>query len=203
MDIPTVLGAPRLCYIRRVAYLVRPMTMMSLGIIMQWLDDRAPGRAERKMPPKIGDEESQKALCSFPGQVMMVWLALREHGISYAEAATIVPHSPEDDGDEEKAIEYIRVQEVFMARRRTMGKIEGGQDWSETWLEGNAAKFAAEYGLEELGNLTLDQYDWLCSAGKADEWNQYDIQAAVDDLPARIAAIEAARANGLMEMPNG
>jgi hypothetical protein len=179
------------------------MTLSGMAIAMQWLDDVLPGRNDRKMPPKIGDPASQAALQSFPGQTMLTWIALREHGFSYAQAAALVPRSPDDDNDQKKAVEYVRLQEVFMARRRTMGKIEGGSDWSETWMESNAAGLAAEYGLKELGDLTLDQYDWLCSGGKADEFAQYDVQKAVDDLPARIAAIEAARANGLLEMPNG
>ncbi len=200
MDLPTTLGAPRHCYINGNVYWVRPMTLEAMAIVMQWLDDVLPGRSERKMPPKIGDEASQAALRSFPGQVMLTWLALRENGFSYADAAATVPHSPEDDDNDQKAVEYIRVIDVFLARRRTMDKIEGGgSDWSETWLESNAAKFAVKYGLKELADLTLDQYEWLCSGGKADEFAQYDVQAAVDDLPARIAAIEAARANGMME----
>lgn len=203
MDLPTTLGAPRHCYLGGEVYWVKPMTLRDLATVMQWLDDVLPGRQDRKMPPKIGDDASQNALRSFPGQVMLTWLAMREHGFSYSQAAMLVPHSPEDDENQQKAIEYIRLQDVFMARRRTMDKnIEGGQDWSETWLEGNAARFASEYGLKELGDLTLDQYDWLCSAGKADEFAQYDIQAAVDDLPARVAAIQAALGNGTMETPN-
>lgn len=203
MDLPTTLGAPRHCYIGGEVYWVRPMTLAGMATVMQWLDDVLPGRADRKMPPKIGDNASQAALQSFPGQTMLTWLALRDHGFSYAQAAALVPRSPDDDDNQQKAIEYVRLQDVFMARRRTMERIEGGSDWSETWLESNAARFAAEYGLKELGDLTLDQYDWLCSAGKADEFAQFDVQKAVDELPARIAAIEAARANGLLETPNG
>ncbi len=203
MDGPTVFGSPRHCYIGDNVYWIRPMTLRDKFTAIQWLDDVIPGREDRKMPPKIGDEASQRALQSFPGLCMLASLALTPHGFSYAQAAAIVPRSPDDDEDELKWTQFLRLHEVFMARRRTMGKIEGGSDWSEAWFESNAARFAAEYGLKELGDLTLDQYDWLCSIGKADEIAQYDIQKAVDDLPARRAAIEAARANGLLETPNG
>lgn len=179
------------------------MTLMGMAIVMQWLDDVLPGRAERKMPPKIGDEASQQALRSFPGQVLLTWLALREHGFTYAQAAVLVPHSPEDDDNDQRYIEHLRLLDVFFARRRTMTKGEGGQDWSETWCEGSMAQLSFEYGLEELSSLTLDQYEWLTSRGKADEFAQYDLQAAIDEMPARIAAIKAAMANGTMGLANG
>ncbi len=200
MDLPTTLGAPRHCYIGGNVYWVRPMTVRDMATVMQWLDDVLPGRAERKMPPKIGDEASQAALQSFPGLCMLASLALAPHGFSYAQAAELVPRSPDDDTNEQKIKEWIRLHDVFLSRRRTATKSEGGEDWSESWLGKGHAAFASEYGLEELGNLTLDQYEWLCSGGEADQYAQYDLQAAVDDLPARIAAIEAAKANGTMEV---
>ena len=201
MDIPTVFGAPRHCYIGGDVYWVRPMTIAALGTVMQWLDDVLPGRADRKMPPKIGDEASQKALRSFPGQVMQTWLALRDHGFTYAAAAALVPRSPDDDDNERKAIEYVRLMEVFLSRRRTMDKSGGGEDWSDSWLAKHSAELALAYGIKELGELTLDQYEWLISSGTADEFAQYDVAAAQADLPARIAAIQAAIANGTMESP--
>ncbi len=153
------------------------------------------------MPPKIGDSESQKALRSYPGLCVLSSLAMAPHGFSFRQATELVPRSPEDDGNELKIMQWIRLHDVYLARRRTMEKTGEGTDWSETWLEGNTARFASEYGLKECGDLTLDQYEWLCSAGKADEFNQYDIQAAIDDLPARIAAIQAALGNGEMGVP--
>ncbi len=202
MDLPTTLGAPRHCYIGDEVYWIRPMTLRDLATIMQWLDDVIPGRPDRKMPPKIGDSESQKALQSYPGLCVLSSLAMAPHGFSFRQATELVPRSPEDDGNELKIMQWIRLHDVYLSRRRTMDKIGAGSDWSETWLESKAARFASEYGLKKFGDLTLDQYEWLCSAGKADEFNQYDIQAAVDDLPTRIAVIKAAMGNGTLETPN-
>lgn len=181
MDLPTTLGAPRHCYVDGNVYWVRPMTVLAMATVMQWLDDVLPGRSERKMPPKIGDDASQAALKSFPGRVLLTWLALKDNGFSYTAAAEVVPRSPEDDDDEQKAKEWLRVHDIFMSRRRTRTIGEGGEDWSELWLDKNYASLVSEYGLTEIGNLTLDQFEWLCSAGTADEFGQYDIQKRLDE----------------------
>lgn len=201
MDLPSVLGAPRHCYIGDNIYWVRPMTVLGMATVMQWLDDVLPGRADRKMPPKIGDEASQDALKKFPGLCMLASLALAPHGFSYAQAAVIVPHSPEDDENELKWKQFLRLHDIFMSRRRTMKKSEGGEDWSQTWLDEQYARLASEYGLEALGNLTLDQFEWLCSGGKADENEQFDLEARLaewraNELPLVLAAAEA----GTMEV---
>ncbi len=202
MDLPSTLGAPRHCYIGDNVYWVRPMTVLGMAVVMNWLDDVLPGRADRKMPPRIGDAASQAALCSFPGQVMLTWLALKDHGFSYAQAAELVPNykRAEEAGIEVKeklVIEHFRLMEVFMGRRRTMKKGEGGEDWSESWLDESYARLAGEYGLEALGNLTLDQYEWLCSSGKADEFGQFDIEARLAEWRANeLPKILAAQATG-------
>ncbi len=204
MDLPVTLGAPRHCYIGDNVYWVRPMTVLGMATVMQWLDDVLPGRVDRKMPPKIGDEASQKALQSFSGLCMLASLALAPYGFSYAQAAAVVPHSPEDDENELKWTQFLRLHEVFMARRRTMKKDEGGSDWSETWLDEDYARLATEYGIEAIGNLTIDQFEWLCSGGKADQNEQYDVQAIADKWRAEVLPkILAATANGEIEVANG
>ena len=179
------------------------MTVDGLAIVINWLDDVIPGRPDRKMPVKVGDKASQNALGSFPGQCLLTWLALRDHGFSYAQAAEIVPHP--DDGEGEaagrKAIEHFRLMEVYMSRRRTRTPSEGGDDISETWYDKDLCKLAMEYGLAELGRLTLDQYDFILSGGNADEFGQFDLQAVQDDLPRRIAMIKAAEERGEIPTP--
>ena len=200
MDIPVTLGAPRHCKIGGNIYWVRPMTMLAIAAVMQWLDDVLPGRSERKMPPKIGDEASQRALQSFPGQVMLASLAMAPHGFSYAQAAELVPMSPYDDDNEDKCKEWIRLHDVYLARRRTMVKLEGGGDWSESWLDAKYFELARQYGLAAIGNLTIDQFDWLCSGGDADSGAQYDLAAIVADFEANtLPKIKAAQAAGTME----
>ena len=200
MDLPSTLGAPRHCFIGGNVYWIRPMSMEGLAIVMNWLDDVLPGRSERKMPPKLGDDASQAALSSFPGQAMLAWLALRDSGFSYAQAAEIVPHPDDGEGEasQRKAIEHFRLMEVLMTRRRTRDKEPppGAEDISETWCAEGMASLASEYGLTEIGKLTLDQYEWLGTAGKLDEWRQFDMQAKLDALPGVVAAYEAAMAAG-------
>ena len=201
MDLPTTLGAPRHCYVGGNVYWVKPMTVLGMATVMQWLDDVLPGRAERKMPPKIGDEASQKALQSFPGLCMLASLAMAPHGFSYAQAAELVPMSPDDDENEVKWKQFWRLHDVYMSRRRTMVMTGGGEDWSETWLAKDHARLAGEYGLEALGNLTLDQYEWLCSGGEADEGAQYDLTKIQADFEANtLPRIKAALADGTMEV---
>ena len=180
------------------------MTRRAKATVMQWLDDVIPGRSERKMPPRMGDKESQDALRSFPGQCLIAWLALEPHGFSYSAACDVVPRSPRDDDNEKKWLEFVRLNDVYLSRRRTIGEVKNGIDWSETWLQEDEAKFAAEYGLKELGDLTLDQYEWLCSGGKADEGTQYDLEAIQRNFEANVLPrIKAALADGTMEaMPS-
>ncbi len=127
---------------------------------------------------------------------MLTWLALKDNGFSYAQAAELAPHPPDDNENEKKAIEHLRLLDVFMSRRRTMGKSEGGEDWSETWLDEGMARLATEYGINEIAALTLDQFDWLCSGGNADAGEQYDLKTIQENfyantLPAIKAAMEA------------
>lgn len=202
MDIPTVLGIPRQCVIDGRVLWVRPMTMDALGIILAWLDDVLPGRETRKIPPKLSDEASQQALQSFTGKTLTAWLALRDHGFTFEQAAEVVPHPSDGDGEmaTKKALEHFRLMDVLMSRRRTRTPSDGGDDVSETWWDKGLAELATTYRLSELANLTLDQFDWLCSGGTADEFGQFDLQAIQDDLPRRIALIEAAKAAGTLEV---
>ncbi len=124
---------------------------------------------------------------------------MREHGFSYGQAAALVPRSPDDDDDEDKAVEFVRLLDVLLSRRRTMSRKGGGEDWSETWLGKDYAQLARDYGLEAIGNLTLDQFGWLCSSGEADDGGQYDLEAIVAEHAAMIPRIKAAMEAGTIE----
>ena len=93
----------------------------------------------------------------------------------------------------------------FLARRRTMAKSEGGgEDWSEAWLGKEYAALCREYGLQAIGDLTLDQYDWLCSDGEADQGGQFDIEKRrteflENELPRIKAAMEAGTVEAFKE----
>ncbi len=204
MFLPDVFGAPRICYLAGRPFWVKALDAEGLAIMLAWLDDMVPGREERKGPPKFGSPEAQAKLDEPAGQILTAWLALRSCGVSYLEAATLW-----DQGED---YERSRLIGVLFGRRRTRELEEGDQgDVSETWMTKGMARLAAEYGLENLGKLTLDQLDWLTSEGECDEnpsfstENLAKMQAEWREktLPAHIAWLEEQKANTNGEASNG
>ncbi len=207
MLIPDTVNAPRLCRAADRFFFVRKIDYEGWGILLNWLDDVLPG--ERKELPKVGDEASQKAINSWPGVVLLTWLALREHGVTYEEAASTYAFRAEsvdlesEDG-KRQLFESVHLFNCFFGRRRTAPKNAGlsGKDISELWCGKGMAELAIQYGIERIAKLTIDQISWLFSGGSLDEEFQWgDLQAIQDELPARIAAIEAARAASQLEIP--
>jgi hypothetical protein len=129
-----------------------------MAIILAWLDDVLPGRAEREMPPAFGDEASQTAINSIPGQVLITWLALRDQGISYEQAAEFQAELPE----------RIRLLDVLFHRRRTYKPSGEASDVAATWCGKDFASMVTELGIERVRALSLDQFEWLCSSGECD-----------------------------------
>ncbi len=140
-----------------------------------------------------------------------MWLALREHGVTYEQAAADYAFREqgadmESEEAKRQAWEQFRLFDALYGRRRTFQPDETGSsdDVSRTWCGKGMAELAAEYGIEQVGKLSLDQFEWLSSQGTADEAARWgDLQKIQDDLPARVAAIQAAMASGTMEIPNG
>lgn len=159
MDLPSTLAAPRICYLAGRVYWVRPLSLEGLATILGWLDDVLPDRDKREMPPHLGAEESQAALMSPTGQILLVWLALRDQGITYNDAAMI-------DATE---VERLRLINVLFARRRSMQiRDTGVGDIAETWCGKGLASMVSQLGMDRVSSLTLDQFEWLCSDGECD-----------------------------------
>lgn len=182
VDIIATFAPPRLCKLGDRVFWVRPLTLDDLALLIAWLDDVLPGRAERKLAPRFGDEESQAALDSAPGFAVVCYAALRHHGVDYAEACGLSCAA----SDEEKA----RLFDVLFSRRRYGTFAGGGDDLSEGWWGPEVVGLAREYHqtMTPIGKLTLDQLDCLATNG-ADE--EKVTRVSVDDVQ---AMYEAARA---------
>ncbi len=158
MDLPSTLGAPRICWLGGKVYWIRPIDLEGFAILLAWLDDVLPGREERTMPPLLSSPEAQERLAQTDGQVIIVWLALRHEGMTFAQALDL-PVSP---------LERSRLEHVLFSRRRTRTDSPGGRDIAETWCGEGLASLAAQIGIERIRALTLDQHDWLASDGNVD-----------------------------------
>ncbi len=198
MLIPDVFNAPRLCRAGGKFFWVRKIDLEGFGIILNWLDDVLPG--ERTELPKLGAPESQKALESWSGIVLLVWIALREHGVTYEEAAETYAVresdiNPEDETAKRQSWEQWHLINCLFGRRRTRQKDESdaGEDISKTWCGKGMAEMAHEYGIDRIGKLSLDQFEWLSSRGTADEATRWgDLAAVQAEFLARLPAIKAA-----------
>lgn len=187
MHLPETLNAARICYVAGRVYFVRALSLDGMATVLAWLDDVLPGRADRTGPPELCSEPAQAALNSAHGQVLLTYLALREHGLSYDQCV----------GLETTDMERVRLLSVLFATRRTgePAPAETGSDVAATWLAEGVATLAREIGLEAVGRLSRDQFEFLMSGGTADE--QYSPSAnaygqAVAMYEAAVAATEAA-----------
>lgn len=160
MYLPDTFAAERLCYLADRPFWVRPLSIADFAVIIAWLDDHVPGREERESPPKFSDAESQDLIKSPAGTVLLGWLALRRQGMSYEAAMDLLSTA--------KPEELNWLGEILFSRRRTLKVSPDGSDISETWCDKGMAQSIAEMGVAGVGDLSLDQLEFLASEGEAD-----------------------------------
>ncbi len=170
MDLPSTLGVPRIVYIGGRVFWVRPITLEAMAIILAWLDDVLPGRAEREALPLFNDDASQEAIESPAGRILMLWLALRDHGVSYDEAVTM----------EIEDVERVRLLDVLYNRRRSLQPSPTRTDISETWCDKGFASMTNELGFAQVRSLTLDQFEWINSGGECDAHADPQVKRAME-----------------------
>lgn len=163
MDLVSALAPPRICPLNSETYWIRPLSLASYAIILQWLDDTIPGKAERKTPPLLGDDKSQAALSSTKGWELLVWLSLRSDGTTWDKAVDIARKS--------SLYERLWFHDVIFTRRRTKQARPGGEDLAEAWWGPMIASMCERFGmtLDEVAALTLDQLECLNSDGLESE----------------------------------
>lgn len=160
MDLPSTLNAPRMCALDNRIFWVRAMSLEGLGILLSWLDDVIPGRAGREGPPAINSDEGSTALTSPSGNALLVWIALRDQGVSWDECGALSDRATHE--------ERFRLLDVLFAHRRTMQPSEGARDISETWCGKGMASMVQAIGYKEALSLSMDQFEWLMSDGEVD-----------------------------------
>ncbi len=191
MDLPSLLRAPRICWLAGRTYWVRPLTLDDWGTLLGWLDDVVPGREDRKTPPRFASDEAQAAIYSEPGRALLAWLALRDSGIPFDEAGALIEEATE--------LEQSRLITVLFGRRRSLRLVpDEGDDLADTWWGPLASKILEVFpGLtfEAVGRMSLDQLDCLGSQGVPDE-NPVHEQLIIFDRMARENAARATASNG-------
>ena len=166
MDLVSTINPPRIVYLAGQVYWVRAISIEGMAILLAWLDDVIPGRAERKMPPEFGSPEAQEALTKPVGQIMLTWVALRDQGVDYEKAC--------DLSSSIKDLERVRLLEVLFSKRRTAEARPGGEDVAKTWCSKGIAYYAKKRGIPELARYSTDQLEWLMSDGELDANPQFD-----------------------------
>lgn len=162
MFIPDVFAARRLCFVARRPWMVRPLSAAGWGHLLAALDDVVSGRSERKGPPRFDDPRCQDHLASPEGQVLKIWLALEDQGVTYEAATQLWKDSDET--------ERAWLDSVLFAGRRTAAEsLDTESDISETWCGKGLAYLAQQIGLEAIGRYSLSQISWLISDGAVDE----------------------------------
>jgi hypothetical protein len=188
MDFPSTMGAARMCYSHDGSrfWMVKPLSLEGHAILLQWLDDVIPGREERKLPPSPTSPEALEALGSKTGQALMIWLALRDHGITEEKAHGI----SRDLSDVER---YVFVR-ALQTRRRTAlpnepaTEAEENRDIADTWCEKGMAELVRAIGLDQVKGLSLDQYEWLMKDGQLEMENPAESPEALGEIQANMLA---------------
>ncbi len=190
MDFPSTARAPRYCQIGPKIYFVEPMSLYKHATLLQWLDDVIPGRDERDMPPNIKSQEAEDALASPTGQTLLIWLALKDHGVDFNQAGEI--------SDVITDIErYVLTRALMTARRATQDPNPNGKSLSQTWCGKGMARLIRDIGYHETMALTMDQFEWLIKDGEIEgdpEQSEKALRARMDnwarnDLPKVMAMI--------------
>lgn len=160
MNIVSAFRPPRLVEIGGESFWVKPLCLEDFALLVAWLDDVLPGRAERhadRALPKLSDQASRDALDTDYGRVVVVWTALRHLGVSYADAARRAVAAT--DG------EMTRLFDVLMARvQRAEPPSGGGEDIAEAKWWPAVASLCERYSMTptDVGRLSMDQLDMLC-----------------------------------------
>ena len=123
------------------------------------------------------------------GQVLLTWLALRDQGFSYEDCAAL----------DTTELERVRLLQVLFAVRRTADPVpsETAGDIAGTWCAEGMAALARDIGIEAVGRLSRDQFEWLMSGGEADREHSPEARG----YSAAMALYEAARAAEVADGP--
>lgn len=155
------------------AFWLRPLAIEDYALLIAWLDDVIPGRADRVLAPKFTSEESMAALDSPIGRAVTCYAVLRHHGVTWDESVTISASASEQ--------EWIRLYDVLFTRRRYARPGDGpGKDIAQSWCGPVVMSLAQQYHqtMLPLGKLTFDQIDCMATEGAEDE-------SPHDDAPGR------------------
>ena len=188
MMLPETLNAPRIVYLAGRVFFVRALSLDGTATVLAWLDDILPGRADRTGPPELGSPEAQALLNSSHGQVLLTWLALRDQGFTYEQCLEL----------DTTELERVRLLSVLFGTRRTAEPVpsETAGDIANTWTGEGMASLARDIGIEAVGRLSRDQFEWLMSGGEADREHSPEARGYSAAMELYHAAVAAEVADG-------
>ena len=177
MDIVSALAPPRMCRLAGQTLWVKPYTLEDFAVILAWLDDVTPGKADRKIAPRFNDPACLAAISGPSGKTVAAWAALRHQGYSFNRVSDLVRQASD--------LEWLSFLSAVHSSRRTRkhDEISDDRDLSEVWFGPNLVSLCERYpghDLASLGRLTLDQYALLCGEGLPNEdpsvltWDQVE-----------------------------
>ncbi len=147
-----------------MVFWIRAASFEDFAVVLAWLDDVLPGRADRKMPPALSSKEAQDALQGSVGKMLLTWLPLRHQGVSFGEAADLSAAMTD--------IQRVRWYDILFAHRRTKTDEPGsGKDIAETWCSKGMAQLVTAIGFRGALDLSMDQFEWLMREGDTEDEN--------------------------------
>ena len=179
MDIVSTFNPPRMVMLAGETFWIRAISQEDYAILVAWLDDVLPGAADRTMPPKLTDEESQKAINSAMGWTVLAWAALRHVGVSYKTASKLILQASE--------VEKARFTTVLFHKRPTYQSNGEGSDLGEAWWGPSVAYLSREHSLSvpQIAAMTLDQVDMLIHNGLENESPNKEEPISLEEMQRR------------------
>ncbi len=188
MDLPRIVNAPRELTLAGQTFRARTLTLADLGEVLAWLEDRIPPdpEGERDGPPLFSAETSRLALASTEGLAVVLHLSLAvcQPALTRDDARRLAAGmTTEDEG---------RLMAIAFRRRRSYEPEDDGapaKDLAEVNWGGMIEALAQHRGwvYDEVGRLTLDQYDNHVARGELrgrDDLDLRDVQKMWEDAMA-------------------
>jgi len=188
MDIVSALAPPRVCRLAGQTLWVRPYTLEDFAVVLAWLDDVTPGKAARKIAPRLTDPSSQEAIETISGRTVTAWTALRHQGLTWGDVIALVSNATDE--------EWTSFLSVVFSGRRTSTDAGGDSDLADCWIGPSLVSLCTRFpghSIHDLGRLTLDQYAMLCGDGIEHEDPKRLTDAQVEEMRQEGLRIQAER----------
>jgi len=159
MQITSAFAAPTLVKLGEFQIWVQPFRLADFAMLASWLDDTIPGYDERDFPPSLSEEEPWEKLMHGEGAIYFAYAGLRHNNLSLSDVTQLIVNASDD--------ERTRLVSVLLGRRRLRRVESDGQSITQLFWGPPTAALCEKYHMtpEQIGDLTLDQFDMLAMDG--------------------------------------